>query len=548
VRGRLPQGTLGGWDVRAQFVQPDPAIAREEVLLDLENGVNSLWLAVGAGGFPVSALGDVLADVLLDLAPVVLDAGADAIAAARALLSVAAERGVTAGSLSGNLGLDPLGYAVRTGRPVELGAAADFVADHVGSNPASGTALRTLVVDALPFHDAGATEAQELGLSLAAGVAYLRALAAADLSPGDACGQLEFRYAATDDQFLTIAKLRSARRLWSRVSASCGVPLAQQGQLQHAVTSWPMMTWRDPYVNMLRTTVAAFAAGVGGADAVTVLPFDAAIGLPDGLSRRIARNTQALLIDESHVAAVIDPAGGSWYVEALTDQLARAGWEQFQAIEHAGGIADALAGGAIADELAASRAAREHKLAVREDAVTGVSEFPHLDETPLQRDPAPPVASGGLPRIRWAGHHEAMRQRADRYTTESGHPPTVLLIPLASPRAASARLTFAGDLLRPAGIAAELLATTGDASTDEVLAEALTRNATTVACLCGTDDAYAESAANVAEALRRAGATHVLLAGQPKAVPDAKVDSFIYRGCDAVAIQEQVLDELGVGR
>jgi methylmalonyl-CoA mutase len=543
VRGRRPEGTLGGWDVRALFDHPDPGQAREQVLTDLENGVTSIWLRVGDSGFAISALPNVLKDVLLDLAPVVLDAGADGVAAARAFLAVAAERGVAIASLSGNLGLDPVGYAARTGEPDQLSETAAFVVEHVNSG---ADQLRSIVVDALAFHDAGASEAQELGASLAAGVTYLRALEEAGLSAEQACGQLEFRYAATDDQFLTIAKLRAARRLWARVAEACGVPANHQGQLQHAVTSWPMMTRRDPYVNMLRTTIAAFAAGVAGADSVTVLPFDSAIGIPEAMGRRIARNTQALLLEESHVAAVIDPAGGSWYVETLTDQLAHAGWAEFQAIEEAGGLPRALADGVVAERIAANRHERQHKLAVRQDAITGVSEFPQLKEKLLQRQAPPGLPGGGLIRIRWAERHEEMRERSDYFAIQHGLPPTVLLVPLASARAASVRLTFAGDLLRPAGIDGAVLETPGDEATDDDLAAALKDAGTTVACLCGTDDAYASAAAGVAEALRRAGATHVMLAGQAKAAPDAKIDTFLFRGCDAVAVQEQTLIELGV--
>jgi methylmalonyl-CoA mutase len=548
VRGRVPQGTLGGWDVRAHFNQPDAGLAGEQVLLDLENGATSIWLAIGESGFPLAALPDVLADVLLDLAPVVLDAGDDAIPAARALLEIAEARGVAVASMSGNLGLDPLGFAARTGTSPELEAAAAFVASHVKAHGGHATQLRTIVVDALAFHDAGASEAQELGASLAAGVAYLQALAQAGLTADEACAQLEFRYAATDDQFLTIAKLRAARRLWSRVAAACGAPATEQGQLQHAVTSWPMMTRLDPYLNMLRTTVAAFAAGVGGADAVTVLPFDAAIGIPDVLGRRVARNTQTVILEESHVAAVIDPAGGSWYVESLTDSLARAGWAEFQAIENAGGLPAALTTGFIADRIAVNRSDRHRKLAFREDAITGVSEFPRLEDKPLTRETPPPVYSGGLVRIRWAERHEEMRERADYFAVQHGAAPTVLLVPVGSARAAAARLTFAGNLLRPAGINAAVLATAGDDAADDTLAEALESNGTTVACLCGTDGAYAASAAAVAEALRRAGATVVLFAGQAKAAPEANIDTFIFKGCDAVAVQEQLLTELGVAQ
>ena len=178
---------------------------------------------------------------------------------------------------------------------------------------------------------------------------------AAGLSADAAFGQLEFRYAATADQFATIAKLRAARRLWARVAQQCGVTADAGGQRQHAVSSWSMMTRRDPWNNILRATLACFAAGVGGADAITVAPFDAAIGQPDRLARRVARNVHALLVEESHVARVIDPAGGSWYVEDLTEQLAVKAWAWFQEIERSGGLRAALAAGLVADRLAASR-------------------------------------------------------------------------------------------------------------------------------------------------------------------------------------------------
>ncbi len=547
VRGRLPQGTLGGWDVRSFFNDPRPAATREQALVDLENGVSSLWLAVGASGVPVAALGEALTDVLLDLAPVVLDANEEGIAAADALLAIAAERGVEVGALSGNLGLDPVGLAVRTGHPVELTPTTGYVKQFVEAN-GSGLALRTIVVDATSVHDGGASEAQELGYSIAAGVAYLRALAEVGLSASAAAGQLEFRYAATDDQFLTIAKLRAARKLWARIAAACGVPAAEQGQLQHAVTSRPMMTRLDPYVNMLRTTVASFAAGVGGADAVTVLSFDSALGVPEALGRRAARNTQALLLEESHVAAVIDPAGGSWYVESLTDELARAGWAEFQAIEEAGGVAHALADGSIEARIHDNRAGRARKLAYREDAITGVSEFPQLDEQVLARQETPPQPSGGLTPVRWSERHEAMRERVEHFRHVNRRSPTVLLVPLESPRAASARAGFAADLLRPAGIADVELPEAAETASEATLKAALEKAGTTVACLCGTDTAYAASAALVADALRTAGATHVMLAGQAKAAPEATIDTFLHRGCDAVAVQEQTLDKLGVAQ
>src|SRR4051812_18030061 len=271
VRGGRAEGnTVGGWDLR----QRHTALSDGAVLADLENGGGSLWLVLGEGGIPVSELGRALDGVHLDLASVVLDAGGEVEPAARELLRLYEARGVARDAARGNLGADPLGHEARTGTSSEFAPVASLARLCAEAYPG----LRALTVDALPYHEAGGSAAQELGCSLATAVAYLRELTGAGLTVEQACGQLEFRYAATADQFLTVAKLRAARRLWARVSEVCGAPGAQ---VQHVVTSPVMMTRRDPWVNMLRTTVATLAAGVGGADAVTVLPFDDALGLPD---------------------------------------------------------------------------------------------------------------------------------------------------------------------------------------------------------------------------------------------------------------------------
>lgn len=288
--------------------------------------------------------------------------------------------------------------------------------------------------------------AQELGASLATGVAYLRELTGAGLSVEQACAQIEFRYAATADQFLTIAKLRAARRLWARVAEVCGAPGAG-AQVQHAVTSPVMMSRRDPWVNMLRTTIATLAAGVG-ADSVTVLPFDHALGLPDAFARRIARNTSTILIEESHLSRVIDPAGGSWYVEKLTDELAHAGWEFFQGIEQSGGQAAALRSGRLGQDLADTWAARSVKLAKRREPITGVSEFPNLAERPVERLPAPESPSGGLPRVRRDEAYEELRARSDAHLAATGARPRIYLATIGPAAAHTARSTFVANLFQ----------------------------------------------------------------------------------------------------
>ncbi|MFJ8170970.1 methylmalonyl-CoA mutase small subunit [Streptomyces sp. NPDC094473] len=539
TRGSRATGnTTDGWDVRQRHALTDPVRLNEAVLGDLENGVTSLWLAVGGpGGVPVSGLARALEGVYLDLAPVVLDAGADPGPAVRELLGLYEARGIAKESARGSLGVDPLGQAARAGTEPEWESAVHWA--RLCSQEYPG--LRALAVDALPYHEAGGSAAEELGLSLATGVACLRALTAAGLSVEEACAQLEFRYAATADQFLTIAKLRAARRLWARVAEVCGAPGAG-AQRQHAVTSSVMMTRRDPWVNMLRTTLACLGAGVGGAESVTVLPFDHALGLPDAFARRIARNTSTILMEESHLARVTDPAGGSWYVERLTDELAAAAWAFFQEVERAGGQAAALGSGMVQERLAATWAARSRDLARRKEPVTGVSEFPALDERSVEREPVPDAPSGGgLPRVRRDDAFEALRARSDAHLAATGARPKVFLAALGPAAVHTARASFAANLFLSGGIRPVHDPVAVDAST---AAAAFTASGARIACLCSSDTLYAEQADAVASALRTAGAEQIFLAGRPGEYTGA--DVHVFAGCDVVAVLSSELDRMGV--
>jgi methylmalonyl-CoA mutase len=576
VRGRRPEGTnVDGWDVRALHTSPDPKVTAEAALTDLEGGVTSLWIRLGAGGLPVDGLADVLREVFLELAPIALDAGAATAEAAAALFAIAADRGVAPAALTGSLGADPLGLAARTGAAGPAADAAATAAVEAAVAAAAGLAvevatshpgLRTMVVDALPYHDAGGADAQELGLSLATGVAYLRALTGAGLELPAALRQLEFRYAATADQFATIAKLRAARLLWARVAEVCGAAPADRAQHQHVVTSSAMLTRRDPWVNLLRTTVACFGAGVGGADAVTVLPFDTRLGLPDDLARRLARNIQVLLQEESSLIRVIDPAGGSWYVESLTTELAEAAWAVFTEIERAGGLVAALGSGLVADRLDATWERRRDDLAHRRAPLTGVSEFPNVAETLPDRAAAPAPtaipgvaagavagaggaggAGGGLPVRHYDQDYELLRQRSDAHLAATGARPRIFLATLGSAAASTARGTFAANLFQAGGFETPNSGTGDDPA---AIAAAFTASGARIACLCSSDKVYAASAAPVAAALRAAGAGRVWLAGKPgqRSASDAAagVDGYVATGDDAVAILSTSLAEAGV--
>lgn len=505
---------VGDWDLRVAALGAGNAA----LLSELENGATSLWVGAGAE----TDLGALLAGVRLDLAPVVLDAPTAPLVCARALLDLAAARAETPAPGT-NLGADPVAARVRgvASGDQPLADVARLAAD---------AGVLGVVVDATALHDQGASDAQELGYSLAVGASYLRLLVTAGLALERALGLMEFRYAATVEQFPTIAKLRAARMCWARVAEASGATAAAGVQRQHAVTSRPMMTAYDPYVNMLRGTVAAFAAGVGGADSVTVLPFDLPLGEPDGFGRRIARNVSSLLLAESHVGAVSDPAAGAFAVERLTQDLAEAGWAEFQRIEASGGIDAALADGSLLARVGAVVAERDRQVASRTRAITGLSEFPLLGEVRPERSGRPD------PVRRYGAAFEALR--------DAPAPGAVFLATMGSIAQHTARATFATNLFAAGGVA---VAPAG--ATDGVAAVVAAYAGQPVVCLAGTDKTYAEWGATLVAALREAGARRVILAGTPgdRTIPGDLLDDSCAVGIDALAFLDRTRSALVEG-
>ena len=516
VRGATAAPT--GWDVRTRHAGPDPEAVNRAVLADLETGATSIWLVLGPGGLAVADLARALDGVYLDLAPIVLDAGPEVEAASAALLGLAETRGMDLDDLHGSLGVDPIGLRARTAANVDLVQLSELAGD--------GSAMRIATVDATIYHDAGASDAQEIGIGTAVGVAYLRALVDGGWSVDDALAKIDFRFAVTAEQFPSIAKLRAARRVWDRVAELSGASDDRRGQHQHAVTSHAMLTRRDPWVNLLRATIGCFAAAVGGADAITVTPFDAAIGVPDDFARRIARNTQSVLHDESSLARVLDAAGGSWYVESLTDQLAQRAWDVFTAVERAGGALRALDDGTITELVGTTYDKRAADIAHRRAPITGVSEYAFVDEPKVERPPLPEQPRGLLPRVRYAQDFEALRDRTDAVAPR----PRVYLATLGPFAAHSARVAFTANLLRAAG----LECVTGPVEDFDGSA---------VVCLCSSDKVYADEASAAAKALHAVGARHVWLAGRGEY---DGVDGYVHAGCDALAVLRRTLDLLEV--
>ncbi|WP_433492820.1 methylmalonyl-CoA mutase family protein [Nocardia grenadensis] len=529
-----------GWFVSARIGAADAASANREITGGLENGLSAVELGVGAHGVPVTDIAAALDGLLFELAPLALHAGGGTAAAAAAVYEVldrysAPDRA----AIRVSLGAAPLTSAFAGTEDIGLAETA-ALAVAAAQRPET---VRALTVDGTVFHDAGASDAQELGAAVAAGLEYLRALAGEMPVPA-ALRQLEFRFAATDDQFATIAKFRAARRLWARVAHALGAPSAGAAP-QHGVTSAAMMSRRDPWVNLLRTTLAAFGAGVGGADTVTVLPFDSALptgelGVSASFSERMARNTQLLLLEESHLGHVQDPGAGSWYVERYTDELATAAWAFMQELEAAGGYRAALDAGLVATRIAETHARRESDIAHRRTAVTGVNEFPNLAEAPLSE-----AARTAGPGRRYGAAFDALRDRSDAYLATHGRRPQALLVPLGTVAEHNVRVTFIANLLASGGIES---VNPGPLAESDIAAAAKESGAS-IAVLCGTDARYGTDAAGAVAQLRGAGVGTVLLAGAEKVVTGIegarRPDGFLAARIDAVAALTALLEKVG---
>jgi methylmalonyl-CoA mutase len=565
------------WQMMQRIDHPDAAQANAQALHDLDNGATGLTLvfadAIGARGFGLPPTAETVAKVLdgvfLDAGiSVELETGPQSRAITLHIADDIRTRGVDPAACDIRFGLDPLGIGAASGSsPSPWSDIAPAVAGTARKLAAMGFRGPFLVADGRVIHDAGGSEAQELAFVLASSVAYLRALESAGIDLDDARGMIHARLAADADQFLTLAKFRALRLLWPRVEQACG--LAPKPLFIAAETAWRMLTRYDPYVNMLRATIAAFSAGLGGADSVCVLPHTLALGLPDAFARRIARNTPLILIEESNLAKVADPAAGSGSIEALTRQLCEAAWMRFQSIEKAGGAFAALTQNLIQRDVAATRAVREANVAKRRDVLTGASEFPNLHEKPAAvldaapRTPEPygeaKIAFDALTPMRLAAPFEELRDRSDDRLKATGARPTIFLATFGTATDFTARATFARSFFETGGIEAIDFAPArppnappypdphpngerekSAAATQTALTAAFKASGAQLVCLCSSDEVYADHATAAAQALHAAGARHIYLAGRPgkleATLRSAGVQDFIFAGVDALAI------------
>jgi methylmalonyl-CoA mutase len=543
----------GRWKIVQRVEHPEPAGANELVLDELSHGADGFVLvtasSAAARGFglrdwSIQDLNCVFRDVDLDRVSVSMESGPAAMDIAGKVSSIFGKKNLPKERLTIDFGIDPVGTLAAFGFPVS-GNLFDTAAE-LAKQYESG---RVLCGDGRIWHEAGAAEAQEIAFVAATGVFYLRELERRGVPLDVARKSLSFILAADCDQFLTMAKFRALRRVWARIEDASG--LEPHPILIRAETSWRMVTRVDPYTNILRNAVATLAAGVAGADIVTVMPHTVANGLPEGNARRLARNLQAVLIDESHVSKVSDPGAGSGAIDAMTEAVARHAWRDFQSIEAAGGIETSLNGGMVRDAISTVAGKRKHRIATRKQTIVGTSIYPVKNESAVTVLDVPPMVSADPERLlseRLSTPFEAIRQEVSHISERHGKPVTVALVNLGSEANHAQRTSFAKSLFALGGIDV----VSGPAVDDPEKLEISRQSGVSCVCICGSDDTYSRLvgsgstfAAFVAHKLRRAGFSLVLIvtgSDEPNdLIHRTGADGTVFPGCDAVAIMQAVV-------
>jgi methylmalonyl-CoA mutase len=544
-----------GWVIRQSFSHPDPERTNREILADLQGGVGAIELVIdpeGKDGVAIRDASDLdlaLAGVILEAAPVSLDITGNAERAAMLLRDKL--RGVAGPGTAFNL--DPIGAELRTGADqAEAALAAYLFAAQTTRDLPNARYLR---VDARIVHEAGGSEVQEIAYALHCGIAYLRGLETRALSLEDSARAIGFAVSVGPDSLIEAAKLRALRLCWARVLEASGAAPEHRAAHVHAFTSRRMMTRYDAWTNILRVTTAAFAAAIGGADEITTYPLTDALGLPTPFARRVARNTQHVLAEECRLGHVADPAGGSWFVEKLTRELAERAWSLMQEMEAHAAPLDLLRG-----RVAETRDRRRAAIAMRRETITGVTDFPLLGATMPEFEekgarvfrPALPDASesdaglktrGPCTPIRWAAPFETLRAKA-----EAAGAPRVFFANLGALADFGPRAQWARNLFASGGVGS--IGPEEAHATMETLIDAFRMTKARVAVITGTDARYAEHADNAAQRLKAAGADWVILAGKPgereAAHRAAGVDQFLFAGQDALQELETLHAALGI--
>jgi methylmalonyl-CoA mutase len=407
LRGNTCSGYVNkGWKICQEIPYADAEEFNQALKYDLSRGQNCIYLLldkatklgldadyakvgeVGDGGLSISGFNSfsrTLKGIDLTKYPIYIECGFSSLQIITILNAYLKKEKINFKKIKGSVQADPLAYLITEGRlPVSVDFAFDKLAVVTKWAKKNLSYINTIGVSGLPYHNAGASAVQELAFVIASAVEYINQLLDRGLTINAIAQRICFTFGIGSFYFMEIAKLRAARILWSKIVESYGGNEESQVMSIHARTSLYNQTVFDPYVNLLRTTTEAFSAIVGGIDALTTNPFDEAIELPDEFSRRVARNTQIILNEESHLSSLIDPAGGSYYIEKLTDEVAKAAWSLFQQMQSKGGMLNALKEGFPQDEIAKVADKKKKDAAKRKSKIVGTNAYANIKEEKLQ--------------------------------------------------------------------------------------------------------------------------------------------------------------------
>jgi methylmalonyl-CoA mutase len=607
VRGTKPNGYIREpWKVSQEISASSPKEWNEIVKHDLERGQTEIHIALERLGFPVTSLDDIEAmfsGISLDKYSLRVDAGAQTLSFLALFAAYLQKQQISFDAVHGTIGMDPVGALAEKGQlSTSLAVLYDVMADVTKWANENMPDVKTVIVRGEPYHNGGANAIQELAFAFATAVEYINECLDRGLAIDDIAPRIQFSFAIGSNFFMEIAKLRAARLVWSNIVQAFGGSESSQKIAMHARTSYFTKTVYDPYVNMLRATAEAFAATIGGADSLHVSPFDEAIGRADEFSRRIARNTQLILLEEAHIANVIDPAGGSYYVETLTAQVAEETWKLFQQIEEKGGMVKALQDGFVQAEVENVAEQRRNNVKKRKEKIVGTNFYANLAEEPVQKanendekqlssltlneenvaqlqagfrekrwietaifmtarrataqeieealkaDGAP-VNVEPIKQWRLAEPFEQLRKASEAHSQKHGARPTVHLINIGSIPNYKARADFITGFFEAGGVAVDK--SEGYHTAEEAVSGALEANGTHY-IICGSDESYTDIVPAIAKALKQANA-NVKLYVAGKQAPDveqsfvqAGVDGFIHVGSNCYETIVSFMKEMGV--
>lgn len=514
------------WHIASRFTLGRKGNDNKDVLTDLEGGVSALLLDCRFDTVTPTQLDKLLEGVDINIAPLFLRADNNAINLATHLVSkIGSDTAIY-------LDLDPLGYAAASGLKIDDDVDTIFpgmlgLVEQTQSSPN----IRLMTASGMTYHNAGADAITELAAIIATATFYMRYLEQSGLDIADIINRLTLTVSADTDFFGSIAKLRALRLLWGNICAA----LKQDKIVTpfiHAEGSERYFSLADPWVNMLRATMSTLAAGIGGADVVTALPCTSIAESDNLLTRRVARNTQVILQEESHIGQVMDPAGGSWYVETLSESLASKSWSLFQSIEKAGGIASPEGMKIVTTNIEENRITENKDIAKRKIPVLGAGDFANLEEALLK--PRPAYGSGALQETRPAEAFEKLRFAAENQK------PKIYLAVLGETAEFTARSNFATNLFAAGGIESHLGCGGNDLN---AIIDDFTASGFSVAVICGTDAAYENHAETLAQGLAEAGCAHVWLAGKYES---NAINGNIFMGCDTISVLQLTLSLSGV--